>query len=99
MKETPTHLGHVLKVVVSLLQGSSSVQRLPHARVLAEEGLTVVLDPVHHLGEEEEEEEGQMKKKIQRSRSEGQSLKSFVFLRRCTQIYSPQSSSVSLLIS
>lgn len=55
MKETPTHLGHVLKVVVSLLQGSSSVQRLPHARVLAEEGLTVVLDPVHHLGEEEEE--------------------------------------------
>lgn len=56
-EETPTHLGHVLKVIVSLLQGSSPVQRLPHACVLAEEGLTVVLNPVHHLGEEEEEEE------------------------------------------
>lgn len=52
--QSVTHLSHVLKVVVSLLQGSSSVQRLAHAGVLAEEGLTVVLDPVHHLEGEEE---------------------------------------------
>lgn len=32
-----------------LLEGSRPVQGLPHARVLAEEGLAVVLDPVQHL--------------------------------------------------
>lgn len=33
------------------------MQRLPHARVLAEEGLAMVLDPVHHLAQEKKEKE------------------------------------------
>ena len=51
-----THLSYVLKVVVSLLQGSGSVEGLPHTRVFAEERLAVVLYPVHHLQEREHED-------------------------------------------
>lgn len=43
------YLSHFLKVFVPFLEGSRSVQGLPHACVLAEKGLTVVLDPVQHL--------------------------------------------------
>lgn len=43
------YLSHFLKVFVPLLEGSRSVQGLPHACVLAEKGLAVVLDPVQHL--------------------------------------------------
>lgn len=48
-----TYLSYVFKVVVSLLQGSGSVKGFPHAGVFAEEGLAVVLDPVHHLNDTE----------------------------------------------
>lgn len=44
-----THLSDIFEVVVSFLQGPGSVKGLPHARVLAEERLAVVLDPVYHL--------------------------------------------------
>lgn len=43
------YLCHFLKVFVPFLEGPRSVEGLPHACVLAEEGLTVVLDPVQHL--------------------------------------------------
>lgn len=46
-----THLSHIFKVVVSFLQGPSSVKGFPHAGVFAEERFTVVLDPVYHLDE------------------------------------------------
>lgn len=43
------YLCHFLKVFVPFLEGPRSVQGLSHTRVLAEEGLAVVLDPVQHL--------------------------------------------------
>ena len=46
-----THLSDIFKVIVSFLQGSSSMKGLPNACVLAEEGLAVVFYPVHHLEE------------------------------------------------
>lgn len=43
------YLCHFLEVFVPFLEGPRSVQGLSHTRVLAEEGLAVVLDPVQHL--------------------------------------------------
>lgn len=50
---THTHLSYIFKVVVSLLQGSGSVQGFPYTSVFAEESFTVVFYPVHHLDERE----------------------------------------------
>lgn len=49
-----THLSYVFKIVVSFLQGSGSVEGFPDAGVFAEESLTVVFYPVHHLNNRRE---------------------------------------------
>lgn len=46
---TLCYLCDLLKVFVPFLEGPRSVEGLSHTCVFAEEGLTVVLDPVQHL--------------------------------------------------
>lgn len=46
-----THLSYVFKVIMSFLQGSGSVKGFPNTSVFAEESLSMVFYPVHHLDE------------------------------------------------